>query len=229
VRLLFFAFNRSALEKAVVNRVGQCLLTCPTTAVFGDLPLTEKAIRVGGSLRYFGDGWQISKVLDDRRYWRVPTMDGEFLCEDRAGTTTGVAGGNLIVMGGTRAEALAGASAAADAAAAVPDVVLPFPGGIVRSGSKVGSRYKTLKASTNEAYCPTLRGVVPSDLPDGVNAAYELVIDGLTEAAVGRAMTVALHAACIVPGVRRVSAGNYGGKLGKYHIHLKELLTEARP
>jgi formylmethanofuran--tetrahydromethanopterin N-formyltransferase len=224
VRLLFFAFNRPALEKAVVNRVGQCVLTCPTTAVFGELEVTEKAIKVGGNLRYFGDGWQISKLLDDRRYWRIPTMDGEFLCEDRIGTATGVAGGNLIVMGETQAAALTGASAAAGAANAVPGVILPFPGGVVRSGSKVGSKYKGLKASTNEAYCPTLRGVVPSELPDGVNASYEIVIDGLTDGAVKESMRAGLHAACRVPGVRRVSAGNFGGKLGKHHLHIRELV-----
>jgi formylmethanofuran--tetrahydromethanopterin N-formyltransferase len=222
VRLLFFAVGRSALEKAVVNRVGQCVLTCPTTAAFGELPLTERAIKVGGNLRYFGDGWQISKVLDDRRYWRIPTMDGEFLCEDRIGTTTGVAGGNLIVMGETVSVALAGVSAAANAAAAVPDVILPFPGGVVRSGSKVGSKYPKLKASTNEAYCPTLRGAVLSELPDGVNAAYELVIDGLTAVSVAAAMRAGLHAATRVSGVKRLSAGNYGGKLGKFHFPLRE-------
>ncbi len=224
VRLLVFAFNRPALEKAVVNRVAQCVLTCPTTAVFNSLPVTEKAIRVGGHLRYFGDGWQISKVLDDARYWRVPTMDGEFLCEDRIGTTTGVAGGNLILLGETQAAALAGAAAAAAAAGDVPDVILPFPGGIVRSGSKVGSKYKALRASTNEAFCPTLRGVVPSELPARVNAAYEIVIDGLNEAAVAAAMRAGLHAACAVPGVKRITAGNYGGKLGKFHLRLRDLV-----
>lgn len=229
VRLLFFAFNRPVLEKAVVNRVAQCVLTCPTTAVFGDLDVTEKAIRVGGNLRYFGDGWQIGKLLDDRRYWRIPTMDGEFLCEDRIGSTTGVAGGNLIILGETQAATLAGATAAAEAARTVPGVILPFPGGVVRSGSKVGSKYKALKASTNEAYCPTLRGVVPSELSDGVNAAYEIVIDGLMLKAVTDAMRAGLHAAVRTPGLKRITAGNYGGKLGPHHIQLNDLLSEARP
>ncbi len=139
--------------------------------MYGQLEVTEKAIRVGGNLRYFGDGWQISKVIEDRRYWRIPTMDGEFLVEDKIGTTKGVAGGNLIILGETQAAALAGATGAAKAARAIPDVILPFPGGVVRSGSKVGSKYKALKASTNEAYCPTLRGVVRSELPDSTNVA----------------------------------------------------------
>jgi formylmethanofuran--tetrahydromethanopterin N-formyltransferase len=130
----------------------------------------------------------------------------------------------LIVLGGTREEALAGAVAAAAAARDVPLVILPFPGGIVRSGSKVGSKYKALKASTNEAYCPTLRGVVPSELPAGVNASYEIVVDGIADWAVSDAMKAALHAACRVPGVRRITAGNYCGKLGKHHLHLRDLI-----
>jgi len=229
VRVLFFAFSRTALEKAVVNRVGQCVLTCPTTAVYASGPAAENRIKLGDHLRYFGDGWQISKQLVDDRYWRIPTMDGEFLCQDSVPVTTGVAGGNLIILGETQSAALAAASAAADAARAVPDVILPFPGGVVRAGSKVGSKYKALKSSTNDAYCPTLRGLVPSELPDGVNAAYEIVIDGFTLEAVALAMKVGLHAACGVAGVRRVTAGHYGGKLGKFHIHLKDVLTKARP
>ena len=156
-------------------------------------------------------------------------MDGEFLCQDSVPVTTGVAGGNLIILGETQAVALAGAAAAAEAARAVSDVILPFPGGVVRAGSKVGSKYKALKSSTNEAYCPTLRGVVPSELPERVNAAYEIVIDGFTFDSVSQAMRAGLHAACGIAGVRRVTAGNYGGKLGKFHIHLKDLLPEARP
>jgi len=224
VSLLFFAFNRDALQKAVVNRVAQCILTCATTSVYNGLAGDEgKSIRIGGNLRYFGDGWQISKLFDDRRYWRMPTMDGEFLCEDAFGTTKGVAGGNLLILGESQATTLAAAEAAVVAMRALPDIILPFPGGIVRSGSKVGSKYKALRASTNEAYCPTLRGVVPSELPAGVNAVYEIVIDGLTLQAVERAMAVGMEVATRSPGVRRISAGNYGGKLGPHHIYLKAL------
>src|SRR5205807_6169010 len=156
VSLLLFAFNRDALQKAVVNRVGQCVLTCPTTACYNDLPLVkDKNIRVGGNLRFFGDSFQISKKLEGRRYWRLPVMDGEFTCEDRFGTMKGVAGGNFLIVGATQAAALAAAEAAVEAMRAVPGVIMPFPGGIARSGSKVGSRYKKLRASTNDAYCPT--------------------------------------------------------------------------
>ena len=226
VALLFFGFSRDALQKAVVNRAAQCVLTCPTTSCFNGLVDTApaRAISVGGQLRYFGDGWQISKLLNGRRYWRVPTMDGEFLCEDLFGTAKGVAGGNLILMAESQAIALEAADRAADAVRAVPGVILPFPGGVVRSGSKVGSKYKKLKAGTNTAYCPTLRGVVPSELPDGVNAAYELVFDGLTLDAVRRATAIGLRAAC-GPGVVRISAGNYGGQLGPHHIRLHDVLT----
>ena len=224
VALLFFAFSRDALQKALVNRVAQCVLTCATTAAFNGMDGDPgRAIQVGGQLRYFGDGWQISKLLDGKRYWRVPTMDGEFLCEDVFDTTKGVAGGNLILLGDTLANTLAATEAAVDAMRKVPGVILPFPGGVVRSGSKVGSKYKALKASTNEAYCPTLRGVVKSELPDSVNAVYEIVLDGLTLPAVEAAMWAGMLAACDCPGLNRLTAGNYGGKLGPHHIHLKKL------
>ena len=229
VALLVFAFSRDALQKALVNRVGQCILTCATTACFNGLPVTERSVRVGGNLRYFGDGHQISKLHGDRRFWRVPTMDGEFLCEDLFGTVKGVAGGNLILLGTSQAVALEAAERTAAACRAVPGVILPFPGGIVRSGSKVGSKYKALKASVNEAYCPTLRGAVPhTELPDGVHAAYEVVIDGVDLAAVEEAMRRGIDAAA-GPGVVRITAGNYGGKLGPHHLHLHQLLGPVTP
>ena len=142
--LLVFAFSRDALEKAVANRVGQCVMTCPTTACYNGLPVGEKTISVGGKLRYFGDGWQISKRIGGRRYWRIPVMDGEFLCEEIFGTVKGVAGGNIILMGKEPAATLVAAEAAVAAMKRCPDVILPFPGGMARSGSKVGSKYKSL-------------------------------------------------------------------------------------
>jgi formylmethanofuran--tetrahydromethanopterin N-formyltransferase len=224
VSLLFFAFSREALQKALVNRVGQCILTCPTTACYNGLPVVkEKSIRIGGNLRFFGDGFQFSKKLEGRRFWRLPVMDGEFTCEDVFGTIKGVAGGNFLILGESQAKALAAAAAAVAAIRTVPGVIMPFPGGVVRSGSKVGSRYKKLRASTNDAYCPTLRGVVTSALPEGVNAVYEIVIDGVDLASVEQATRVGVRAACI-PGVVRISAGNYGGNLGPFHLHLHKLL-----
>lgn len=224
VSMLFFAFSREALQQALVNRVGQCLLTCPTTAVYNGLPITEKAIRIGGQLRYFGDGWQISKLHGTQRYWRVPTMDGEFLCEDFFGTVKGIAGGNLLILGEDASRTLDVAQQVVAACRAVPGVILPFPGGVVRSGSKVGSKYAKLRASTNDAYCPTLRGVVKSALPKGVNCVYEVVIDGLDQASVEEAMRRGMLAAA-QPGIVRLSAGNYGGKLGPFHLHLHQLFN----
>jgi len=225
VSLLALAFSREALQKAVVNRVGQCVLTCATTACYNGLPaLKGKTIRVGGKLRYFGDGFQVSKLLEGRRYWRLPVMDGEFVCEDHFGTVKGVAGGNFLILGATQASALAAAEAAVAAIHCVRGVIMPFPGGVVRSGSKVGSRYKKLRASTNDAYCPTIRALVASKLPDGANAVYEVVIDGLDLAAVEEATSVGVRAACL-PGVLGISAGNFGGNLGPFHIHLHKVLA----
>ncbi|MCS6976658.1 MAG: formylmethanofuran--tetrahydromethanopterin N-formyltransferase [Gemmatales bacterium] len=227
VSILLFAFNREALQKAVVNRVGQCILTSATSACYNGLPLVpDKNIRVGGNLRFFGDGWQFSKLLEGRRYWRVPVMDGEFLCEDWFGTVKGVAGGNFLILGDSQWAALAAAEAAVEAMRGLPGIILPFPGGIVRSGSKVGSRYKKLRASTNDAFCPTLRGVVKSSLPGEAQAVYEIVIDGLSLEVVEEAMRRGIRAACR-PGVVRISAGNYGGNLGPFHIHLHKVLASA--
>jgi formylmethanofuran--tetrahydromethanopterin N-formyltransferase len=241
--LLFFSFSREKLEKAVANRVGQCVMTCATTACYAGLVPREKSIKIGGNLRYFGDGFQSSKLLEQtwdtadrcsgdgmhesamskRRFWRVPVMDGEFVCEDRFGTVKGVAGGNFLILGQSQSIALDAAEKAMLAIATVPDVIAPFPGGVVRSGSKVGSRYKALRASTNDAYCPTLRGMTNSALPDGVNAVYEIVIDGLSLDAVQQATRAGVSAAC-GSGVVRISAGNYGGNLGPHHIRLHEVL-----
>ena len=226
VAVLVFGFSIDALAKSLQARVGQCVLTCPTTACYNgitDCP-KEKRIKIGGGIRYFGDGFQKSKKLGDQRFWRIPVMDGEFLCEDQFGTVTGVAGGNLLICGSNANTALAAAEAAVEAIRSGTDVALPFPGGIVRSGSKVGSRYPKLKASTNEAYCPTLRSLVTSELPAGCNAVYEIVIDGLSFDAVQSALRRGLHAATTSPNILRITAGNYGGKLGKHHFHLRDLL-----
>ena len=222
--LLFFSFSRDLLQKAVISRVGQSILTCPTTSCFDGLPEAhEKTIRIGGSLRYFGDGFQSSKLLDGRRYWRMPVMDGEFLCEDLFGTVKGVGGGNFILLGEEQMPTLAAAQAAAKVVERLPGVISPFPGGIVRSGSKVGSRYKKLKASTNDAYCPTLRGFTETALPENVQAVYEIVMDGLDREAIEVATRDGIRAAC-GPGIVAITAGNYGGKLGPFHFHLHQLL-----
>jgi formylmethanofuran--tetrahydromethanopterin N-formyltransferase len=227
VSLLVFGFNKEALAKALMNRVGQCIMTCPTTACFDGLPGDgADPVKVGGLLRFFGDGYQSSKKLERRRYWRVPVMDGEFLCDETFSTQKAVAGGNFLLLGVDQARTLAAAGAAAAAIREeVRGVILPFPGGVVRSGSKVGSRYKGLRASTNDEYCPTIRAITRSRLPEGVNAVYEIVIDGLDVAAVRNAMRVGIRAACR-DGVRMISAGNYEGKLGQHQLRLHEVLGE---
>ena len=222
VSLLFFAFNRDSLEKAVVKRVGQCIMTCPTTACFNGIKDKSKSIKIGGKLRRFGDGFQISKLIGDRRFWRIPVMDGEFVCEDEFGTVKSVGGGNILILGETQTLTLIAAEKAVDAAKKVRDVIMPFPGGVVRSGSKVGSKYKGLIASTNHAYAPTLKYQVKSDLPQNANCCYEIVIDGLTLDSVQTATAIAIQAAASSKGINAISAGNYGGKLGPYHIHLKD-------
>ncbi len=226
ISVLIFSVSGSQLEKQVVRRVGQCVLTCPSTSVFAGME-GEKKVALGSQLRYFGDGFQLSKVIDGRRYWRVPVMDGEFVCEESTARCSAVGGGNFLVLSESLHGALKACESAMDAMKQIPNVIMPFPGGVARSGSKVGSKYKALTASTNDAFCPTLRPVTQSLLPDGVGAALEVVIDGLTEKDVARAMRVGIHAACEVGsrhGLRAITGGNYGGKLGPFHFHLHELL-----
>ena len=223
VSALLFAPDEDGLAKRLVERVGQTVLTCPTTACFNGLE-AEDEVDVGGLLRYFGDGWQASKVLDGRRYWRIPVMEGEFLVEERFGVVKGVGGGNLIILAEDAATTLRAAEAATAAMRKVEGAILPFPGGITRSGSKVGSRYSGQIASTNHVLCPTLRGQVDdSQVPAGVGSVLEIVIDGLAPEPVREAMRVGLDAAAR-SGAVRITAGNYGGNLGKHHFHLRELV-----
>jgi formylmethanofuran--tetrahydromethanopterin N-formyltransferase len=235
VRVLLFARSGDGVRDQLVARVGQCVMTSAGSACYDDLP-SDRSVRVGSVLRFFGDGHQISKRLEaalypdpgarPRRLWRIPVMDGEFLVSDRFGVRKAIAGGNFLILGAGREECLAGGERAVAAIRGIPGVILPFPGGLVRSGSKVGSKYKKLVASTNSPYCPTLRGEIASALPDGVRSVLEIVIDGLDREAVGSAMTAGIRAACGA-GVVRITAGNYGGKLGKHLFHLRQLLEPA--
>ena len=223
--LLLFAVSGRELARQVERRVGQCVLTAPTTAVFAGLD--GEAVNLGRNLRFFGDGWQMSKVIGGKRYWRIPVMDGEFLCEDTTGMIKAVGGGNFLVLARGQAEALAACEAAIEAMSRLRGVIMPFPGGIVRSGSKVGSKYKALPASTNDAFCPTLRGAVSSELSPEIGAVLEIVIDGLTQTDVRNAMRAGIDAVCTLGaagGILRVSAGNYGGKLGQFHFKLHEIM-----
>ena len=228
IRVLLFAASTAELQRQLQNRVGQCVLTSCGSACYAGLDGAE-TLKLGDAIRYFGDGWQISKRLEGRRYWRIPVMDGEFVVEGTTGLTkSAVGGGNIFLLGRSAAATLRAAEAAAAAIAQVPDAIAPFPGGVVRSGSKVGSKYKGLGASTNHPYCPTLRGVTRSALPPDIAAALEIVIDGLTPEAVAAAMRAGLEAAAQLgpeQGAARISAGNYGGKLGRHHFHLKDLIA----
>jgi formylmethanofuran--tetrahydromethanopterin N-formyltransferase len=223
ISALLFAMDADGLAKRLVERVGQTVLTCPTTACFNGLAGDDEVV-VGGRLRYFGDGWQASKVLAGRRFWRIPVMEGEFLVEERFGIVEGVGGGNLIILGEDAASALRAAEAAVAAMRHVEGAIMPFPGGIARSGSKVGSRYKGQIASTNHVLCPTLRAQTDdSDVPEGVGSVLEIVIDGLGADPVREAMRRGLDAAAR-SGARCITAGNYGGSLGEHHFHLRELV-----
>lgn len=230
VAVLIFAMSGKELTKQIERRVGQCVLTCPTTAVYAGIDEGE-AVPLGKNLRFFGDGWQTSKVIGGKRYWRVPVMDGEFVAQETTAVVKGVGGGNLLLLARDTDAALAAAEAAVAAMKKLPNVIMPFPGGVVRSGSKVGSKYPALGASTNDAFCPSLVGLVKkTELTSETRCVMEVVIDGLTDTDVAAAMRVGMEAGIALGaagGLLRISAGNYGGKLGPFHFHLHKLLGEA--
>jgi formylmethanofuran--tetrahydromethanopterin N-formyltransferase len=223
IAVLLFAMDREGVGKRIVERVGQSVMTCPTTACFDGLPGAEKTAPLGRTLRYFADGFQASKVIAGQRYWRIPVMEGEFLVSESVGVGRGVGGGNLVIGAGEEDVALAAAQTAADAMRG-EGIALPFPGGIVRSGSKVGAlTSKSMPASTNHQLAPTLRAQVDDTLvPDGVVALFEIVIDGVSEDAVREAMRRGLHSAAAA-GATHITAANFGGKLGQFHFPLSDL------
>lgn len=218
--------NRFDLKNQMILRIGQCIMTCPTTSAFDALPNVKRRMKVGRSLRYFGDGFQKKAIVGGRKVWRIPVMEGEFIVEDSFGVAEAVAGGNFLILAKDKNSGLQAAEEAIKAIKSnACEVIMPFPGGVCRSGSKAGSLKYKLKASTNHPFCPTLKRVVAdSQLPEDVNSVYEIVINGLTVEAVKKAMGEGIKAAINVPGVLRISAGNYGGKLGPYKAFLKEVL-----
>jgi formylmethanofuran--tetrahydromethanopterin N-formyltransferase len=226
VSVLLMVMSKDDLPKRLIERIGQTVLTCPTTACYDGLPGAPDRVAVGSALRFFGDGFQIGKVIDGQRFWRIPVMEGEFLVQEQFGMLKGVGGGNFLILARSADAALAAAEAAVDAIDPLDGVILPFPGGVVRSGSKVGSRrIKSMIASTNDAFCPTLRAVTKTELPEGVNSVLELVINGVDAPSIALAMRAGIDAACR-EGVVAISAGNYGGKLGPHHFYLQKIMTD---
>jgi formylmethanofuran--tetrahydromethanopterin N-formyltransferase len=224
ISVLLMTMSKDDMPKRLIERIGQTVLTCPTTACYDGLPQAPDRVGVGSALRFFGDGFQASKVIGGERFWRIPVMEGEFLVQEKFGMQKGVGGGNFLILARSAEAALEAAEAGAAAMSSRPGVILPFPGGVVRSGSKVGSRrIKSMIASTNDAFCPTLRAVTTSSLPPEVNSVLEIVINGIDAEAIGAAMRAGIDAACR-NGVVAITAGNYGGKLGPHHFHLRQIM-----
>lgn len=218
--------KKEELEHQLLERIGQCVLTSATTAVFDAMgDEADDILKVGFKLKFFGDGYESKDEIAGRTVYKVPIMSGDFIIEGELGIKKGVAGGNFFIMAENQASALVAAEVAVDAIKNIPGTITPFPGGIVASGSKIGSKYKFMSASTNEKFCPTLRGVegVVCEIPIDINGIYEIVIDGLGEKEVAAAMKAGISAAVKIPGVKRIYAGNYDGTLGAYQIWLEKL------
>ena len=217
--------NKDKLDHELLERVGMCILTAATTAVFDWMDIPDEKLKTGQKLKFFGDGYEQTLDIQGRKIHSIPLMSGDFLVEAELGIRAGVAGGNFFILAENQPAGLLAADAAVDAIEAVPGAITPFPGGIVASGSKVGStKYKFLGASTNEKMCVTLKDEVEGcQIPENVNGVYEIVIDGVDEDTVKAAMKAGIEAAVKIAGVIQISAGNFGGNLGKYQIKLHEL------
>lgn len=218
---LFRKDRVDALERALLVRISQNVLTCPTAACFNLLD-ADPYYKLGRKIAYFGNGHQFRDQRHGRPVWVIPILAGEFVIDRRFGYREGLMGGNLWFFGRDVDAALAAAERGAAAIAGVPGVIAPFPGGIVGSGSKVGSKYSFSIASTYEKFCPTLRGKpgVESGLPEGVNSVMEVIINGRDIKSISAATQAAIAASEESPGLVRISAGNYAGKLGKSFIYL---------
>jgi formylmethanofuran--tetrahydromethanopterin N-formyltransferase len=232
VAVMVFGFSKNKLAQPMLNRIGQCVLTCPTTAVYNGLNESEAddMLDVGKSIRFFGDGYQVKMRMDDgwigrRRFWRIPVMEGEFLIEEKIGAKKAVAGGNFLIMGDTEKATLESSELAIEAIHQIPNIITPFPGGLCRSGSKLGSTYPFLRASTNTPFCPAIKNSFKNSMiPDGVNSVIEVVLNGFDELSVKKAMGAGIRAATSIKGIKRITAVNFGGKLGKFKIGLKDSL-----
>ncbi len=240
ISILLFGFTKDSLEGSILKRIGQCVLTCATTAVFDggssmeisksehDPEPDPQEVSLGEKLRFFGDGYQKSKAFEEQRIWRIPVMEGEFVIQDKTHARRGIAGGNFLIQSKCPQAGLLAAERAVEAISNLPGVITPFPGGIARSGSKVGSKYEGLKASTYDAFCPSLKSRVETKCDPETQCVYEIIINGVNYEAVRNASRVGIHAACEGEGsenILRISAGNYGGNLGKFHFKLHEVLS----
>lgn len=219
-------FGYKSLEEQLLERLGQCVLTAPTTAMFNGLPDAEKQFDTGFKLKFFADGTESETEVGGRKAYKIPMMEGDFITEHSMGGVKGVAGGNFFIFGDCQMSALNAAEAAVEAIEKVEGSITPFPGGIVASGSKPGAnKYTFLKATANEKFCPSIRDQIEdTQIPEGVGAVYEIVINGVSEEAISSAMSAGIKTAVKVPGIKKISAGNYGGNLGPYKFNLLDLV-----
>jgi len=224
VNIMICNMGYKNLETSLLFRLGQCVLTAPTTAAWSGMPDAQKQFDTGKKLSFFGDGYQKQAEMHGRNVWKIPLMSGDFIIEESFGAVDGIAGGNFLILGQNQMAALTAAEVAVNAISKLKGTITPFPGGVVSSGSKVGSKYKFLKASTNTAFCTSLREDGVCTLAEDVSAVYEIVINGVSKEAISAAMKAGINAACRVPGILKITAANYEGKLGTHQFPLHVVL-----
>lgn len=223
--------DRKELEYWLIARIRKGVVPVPTASAYDAMPKENAQYYVeakGTPIQIFGDGYEEIVERYGRVLYKIPRMDGFFYIETKFGVARGIAGANFLILGESQAAALMAAEVAVDAIGEIAYVFDPCAGGIAASGTKVGGRmYKEAVATTNDAYCSVIRDKVgaSSKIPMGVNCVYEIFFNGLDQTHLERAMKVGIEAATTVPGVKRISAGNYGGNLGSILLSLRKILN----
>jgi formylmethanofuran--tetrahydromethanopterin N-formyltransferase len=210
-------------ETELSYRIRQDILVKPFTAVFDALPNAEGKLDVMTRVGHCGDGYEWIEKRHGREVIVVPIMVPDFIIERYLGYAHGVMGANFWVMCKTKMALKKAGEKALEAIHKVNGVVTPFD--VCSAGSKPETRFPWIGPTTNHPYCPSLKqrlGKV-SMVPEGVRYIPEIVINGISMEAVKDAMKAGIEVVLTVDGVVRISAGNYGGKLGEFKIYLREL------
>lgn len=210
-------------ETELSYRIRQDILVKPFTAIFDALPKFEEKLDMMERVGHCGDGFEWVEKRYEREMIVVPIMVPDFLIERYIGYALGVMGANFWIMCKTKETVKKSGEKALEAISKVEEVIAPFE--VCSAGSKPETNFPWIGPTTNHPYCPSLKKRLgkESRVPESVNYIPEIVINGISMEAVKKAMKAGIEAVLNVDGVVKVSAGNYGGKLGRYKVYLREL------